>query len=45
MHNADERIVAGGAAYNRSHPVHVGGGRSNRIGSAAARARTLGAAA
>jgi hypothetical protein len=28
MHNADERIVAGGAAYNRPHPMHVGGALS-----------------
>ena len=42
MHDADEHIIAPGTAYDRPHPVHVGGGRTNDIGGAAARAGDLG---
>src|SRR5437773_11048229 len=41
MHEADEHIVAPGTAYDRPHPVHVDGGRSNHSGGAAARAGRL----
>src|SRR5206468_9191411 len=37
MHNTDEHRVAGGAAYDCPHPVHVDGSRPNGIGGAAAR--------
>jgi hypothetical protein len=36
MRNADERGIADGAADDRPHPMHVGGGRTKRIGGAAA---------
>ena len=42
MCDADEHIVARGTAYDRSHAMHVGGGRPNRIGSAATGAGDLG---
>src|SRR2546423_2923256 len=37
MRNADERSIAGRAAYYRPHAMYVGGGRTKRIGGAAAR--------
>src|SRR5713226_5084779 len=37
MCNADERSIAGRAAYHRPHPMHVGSERTNGIGCAAAR--------
>src|SRR5437660_1008677 len=37
LHDADERGIADGAADDRPHPMHIGGGRAKRIGGAAAR--------
>jgi len=41
LRHADERGIAGGAAYHRPHAVHIDGGRPNDIGGAAARAGGL----
>src|SRR5579883_1230804 len=37
LRKADECVIAGGAADDRPHPMHVGGGGTERIGGAAVR--------
>src|SRR3989440_5418381 len=41
MRDADERAIADGAADDRPHAMHIGGGRTKRIGGSAARAGGL----